>query len=276
MSPPGTRQSTGTSAFSPPASSAGSASASASTSTGTISDALHRLRSAQKKTPGAPGYSRYVNRPIGRYLAAMAYRLGLGPNQVTGLSGAFSFVGIALIALVRPAWWSAAAVCGCLVLGYALDSADGQLARLRGGGSRVGEWFDHMVDVTKISCLHLAVLISVYRFDRASDAYLLVPLVYAVAANVWFFGIMLMDQLRRRDGRPPAGTIADARPGLRALLVLPTDYGVVCLMFALLATPAFRGVYAFFAAFNVCFTLASVYRWNRELRRADVDAATPP
>ena len=65
------------------------------------------------------------------------------------------------------------------MLGYALDSADGQLARLRGGGSLTGEWLDHVIDSFKISTLHLAVLVMAYRFFPTPTWWLLVPLVFS-------------------------------------------------------------------------------------------------
>ena len=56
----------------------------------------------------------------------------LTPNMVTAISAFFSFAAIAFLALVQPSVWLGLAVCLGLVLGYAFDSADGQLARLRG------------------------------------------------------------------------------------------------------------------------------------------------
>ena len=62
-----------------------------------------RLAAAQKaRAPGAPAYSIYVNRPLGRLLAAAAYLAGLTPNAVTAISAVFTFSGIVIIALVPP------------------------------------------------------------------------------------------------------------------------------------------------------------------------------
>ena len=125
-----------------------------------------RLRHAQKSAKGAPPYSLFVNRPLGRVLAAAAYQMGLTPNQVTYISAAMHLRRPLVLALAPATWPVGLLVTVMLVLGYALDSADGQLARLRGGGSLLGEWLDHMIDSVKVAALHLAVLVSLYRnFD---------------------------------------------------------------------------------------------------------------
>ena len=125
--------------------------------------ALSALATAQKSSSGAPAYSRFVNRRLGRWAAAAAWVVGATPNQVTALSAVCTFAGIALVAAVPSGALVAVAVVLLLVVGYALDSADGQLARLRGGGSPAGEWLDHVIDATKIAVLHLAVFASWLR-----------------------------------------------------------------------------------------------------------------
>src|SRR3954447_9483530 len=100
-----------------------------------MAGALRELRTAQKSAKGVSLYSRYVNRPAGRVLAAGAYRVGLTPNQVTLVSAAFSLGAVVTVALVRPSWAVALVVYAALATGFAFDSADGQLARLtRTGG----------------------------------------------------------------------------------------------------------------------------------------------
>lgn len=71
-------------------------------------DVVRRLSSAQKGAArSAPAYSRFVNRRIGRLLAAGAYKAGLSPNQVTGVSALHTFAGIALLVLLPRAGGSA-------------------------------------------------------------------------------------------------------------------------------------------------------------------------
>lgn len=183
---------------------------------GSVSTALLELRTAQKSAKGVSLYSRYVNRPAGRCLAAVSHALGLSPNQVTLVSAVFSFAAVAVVALGEPSWGQGAAVWAGLAVGFAFDSADGQLARLRGGGSAAGEWLDHVVDCAKITALHSAVLIAFYRhpghFGVTDDAWLLVPLGFQFAAVVTFFGGLLTEKLTPAGPRQPGrGTVAAAR-----------------------------------------------------------------
>lgn len=236
-------------------------------------EALGRLRSAQKSAKGVSLYSRYVNRPAGRVLAAAAYRAGMGPDQVTLASGALSFAGIALVALLPPSLALGAGVYALLVAGYALDSADGQLARLRGVSSPSGEWLDHVVDCVKITALHAAVLISWYRFaEPPHPAWLLVPLGFQLAAVTTYCGGLLTEKLKPR----PAPGAAPPRPStVRAVALLPVDYGVVCLVFLLLGSPAvFRWGYAALALAAVVLLGGFLAKWYREL--ADASRPAPP
>lgn len=85
--------------------------------------------------------------------------------------------------------------------GYACDSADGQLARLRYGGSAAAEWLDPAVDAGKI--LSLISLLSwppVGFFHLTSLMPLLVAIRYCVVGGVFLFVIILNEQLKRVHG----------------------------------------------------------------------------
>jgi len=236
-------------------------------STETYFDTVRRLSSAQKTAArGAPAYSVYVNRRVGRYLAAGAFRMGLTPNNVTAISAVFTFCAIGLIAIGEPSWWLGVAVWLLLAIGYAFDSADGQVARLRGGGSPSGEWLDHVVDSVKISTLHLAVLITVFmHFPLTNSAWLLVPIGFAAVAAVSFFAMILNDLLKAKHA-PTSALPAAPRTVLRSLLGIPTDYGVLCLAFVLLGAPlAFFGLYALLFVANALYLALALGKWFRDM-----------
>lgn len=226
-------------------------------------DLVRELAGRQKTVKGAPAYSRFVNRRMGRHLAAEAFRAGLTPNEVTGLSALCSALAIAGLFAFAPSWPLGIAVAALFVLGYALDSADGQLSRLRGGGSPAGEWLDHMVDSGKICLLHLAVLVCLARTDL-DRAWLVVPAGYLVVNVMWFSGLLLTEFLRKQ-GRGAAPVVATASL-VRSLVVLPTDFGVLCLVFVLLGAPTvFVVLYGLLALANLLFLAASMVVWYRDL-----------
>jgi phosphatidylglycerophosphate synthase len=233
---------------------------------------LHALRSAQKSSSGAPIYSRFVNRPLGRVFAALAYSAGLTPNQVTAVSAVFTFSGIVAIAVLPAVPATGVVVSLLLVIGYALDSADGQVARLRGLSSPEGEWLDHVCDAAKHASIHLAVAISLFRSDVWDSHYpILVPLAYSVVDSVLFFGFILTERIRRPGG--PALATADARraPLLRSVLSAPTDYGLLCVAFLTLGAPVvFLPLYTLFAVGTLGYLMLALPKWFRDV------AATVP
>jgi len=234
-----------------------------------FSSALQVLGSKQKTLKGAPAYSRLVNRPIGRIFAAASFALGLTPNQVTALSAVCTFIAIGVIALVPTTTLIAAMVALLLIIGYALDSADGQLARLRGGGSPAGEWLDHVVDAIKIATLHSAVLIAWFRFEDVRSAQLLVPVTFQAVASVMFFVIILNDQLRR--SRRNTSEMILQGEGKSSILytfaVVPTDYGLLCLIFFFFAWSGFVWMYSALLLANIAFLLLALPKWFIEVRR---------
>jgi phosphatidylglycerophosphate synthase len=237
---------------------------------GVYGETVRRLHSAQKRAaPGAPPYSVYINRRAGRYLAAWAYLRGITPNGVTVISAAFTFTGLALVALVPPQWWLGLVVWLALAIGYAFDSADGQVARLTGGGSAAGEWLDHIVDSFKLSTLHAVVLVAAYRFfDLPNAAWLLVPIGFGVVGAVGFFAMILNDQLRAQHAPAPAKPMAPPRRSiLKSVLLIPTDYGFLCLVFLFIGAPmVFFMFYTLLAVANAGHLALALVKWFGDMR----------
>lgn len=240
----------------------------------TFRSSLGELSSAQKSAKGAPPYSLFINRPVGRVFAATAHWLGLTPNQVTGLSAVFTFASITALALAPPVWWLGLPVGLGLMIGYALDSADGQLARLRGGGSPDGEWLDHLIDAVKVVAVHLVVLIAWYRYaDRfvpaVPEPLLLVPIGFALVSSVHFFGMILVDLMGRLARAQRGEPAPQPQPAsmIKTLLKLPTDYGVLCLLFVFWGVPwVFPIGYTLMAAATAGYLVLVVIKWRSDVQ----------
>ncbi|KQS61078.1 CDP-alcohol phosphatidyltransferase [Geodermatophilus sp. Leaf369] len=235
----------------------------------TVANTVRRLAGVQKGARGAPAYSRFVNRRLGRLLAAIAFHMGATPNGVTVVSALCTFSAIAMLALGSPTVLTGLAIGLLLVLGYALDSADGQLARLRGGGTPAGEWLDHMVDATKTATLHLGVLIGLHRSGVwDSDVVLLVPLAFAVVSVVLFFAMLLNEAMRSQHEAVTRAAGSGASASIvRSLVVAPTDYGVLCLVFLFWGIPElFLGLYGLLVIGTTAYLLLALPTWFREMR----------
>jgi phosphatidylglycerophosphate synthase len=230
-----------------------------------FAEALRHLSAAQKPAKGVSLYTLFVNRPAGRVLAALAYRVGATPNQLTVIGALFTFPALAAVALLPPGPTMAVCVGAALAVGFALDAADGQLARGQRSGSPSGEWLDHVLDCVKIVALHLVVLVSFYRFfTLPSPAFLLAPMVFQLAAVVIFFAGILTEKLKwRTSDEAPAGS----PPALRSVLLLPVDYGLTCVSFLFLGSQdVFLAVYCALLVAHVLFMAAFLVKWFRELR----------
>lgn len=193
---------------------------------------LQQLNSAQKPGVGVPAYTRWVNRRIARVFAAAAVKFGITPNGVTAISSAASLVGVLILFIFEPSIFGGICAALFLALGYALDSADGQVARVTGASSPAGEWLDHVVDSIRVPLIHVAVASSFIIHADYWGAYSRawwIPLAFTVLTAAQFMSQILAEQLRNNRG-----TAAPASGGsLRSFVNLHMDAGTLCWIFVL-------------------------------------------
>lgn len=233
-----------------------------------VRDAVRDLEHAQKPGWGVPAYTRWLNRRVARYAAAIAQRVGLSPNALSIISFAFSVIGIAcLLTLGTTTPWAAGALTAVLLaIGYVLDSADGQLARLLGIPSLAGEWLDHTLDAVRLPTVHMGVLFAALLADEPILPILpILAALFSVAASAHFLSQNLGGLLRDSGGaaRPPRGP-------LRSWLLLPTDSGTLCWLFLLWGDAVmFTAVYAVLLVLNLAHVAAATSRRWQELSTID-------
>lgn len=190
--------------------------------------AVSDLATAQKSGAGVPAYLRWVNRGLGRRAAAVGFVWGLSPNAMTTLSALLSLGGIVVIAFAPSTITAAFSATFLLLAGYALDSADGQLARLTHSGSSAGEWLDHVVDAARMPLLHLA--FAVHFFLKDADIWpSLIAILFMIVSSTWFFAQTLAGKLLP----PPAKT--EDSPAWISFAKLPYDDGTLFLIVITLA-----------------------------------------
>ncbi|WP_233551510.1 CDP-alcohol phosphatidyltransferase family protein [Amnibacterium setariae] len=183
---------------------------------------------------------------------------------MTAASAASSAAGIALLITLPPSAVLGVSVAILLALGYVLDSADGQLARLTGSGSRAGEWLDHVVDAMRMPAIHLAVLVGLNHWLPEQTWAQAAALLFCIVAAGQFMSQVLAEQLSGRVHRAPAG-----RGGvLQSVVNLPTDTGLLCWLFLLWGAPlAFAVVYTALLVLNAGHALISMRRKHQHLER---------
>lgn len=250
----------------------------------TFQESFSELKQAQKTRKGVPLYLLYVNRPAGRAVAAALRHSRFTPNHVTFAGALLTYGSLLWLAFGAQANLSTALVGVLLALGYVLDSADGQLARLQGASSAFGEWLDHALDNGRITVMHVAAFCFLARTTDYDHVLLAAGCgLFLLSSSCIFFGGALVDQLRRNARRTETAAAASsgaASPAAdrennrrllrRSIMTLPVDYGMTCLAFLLLPWPTvFLAAYAVLAAAHVLMCLAFLPKWRSELLALD-------
>ena len=126
----------------------------------------------------------YVNRKLAAIVVQPLMNTAITPNQLTLASTLFG--GFACLALARGTVHGAALGALSILLAMVMDCADGQLARARGGGTRLGRIFDGLADYINAFGAHLGLLLFVYHtnlslFGRPAEG--LIPFLVVAAAG---------------------------------------------------------------------------------------------
>lgn len=220
-------------------------------------DARRALAAAQKPAAGVPAYLRWVNRPLGGQVAVVAARWRWTPNQVTALSAVSGAIGIGIL-VISTEWWAGVVAGVLLLVGYVLDSADGQLARVQRRGGPAGEWLDHVVDGVRAPLVHVALAIHLLRTDSPPWV-TCVALVFSAVVSAWFLSQLLAEKLLPR---PAVHAATEDRNGiLESFVKQPQDTSTT--YFALM----FAGLPSIFAFLYIALFVWHVLVFGLSLRR---------
>lgn len=193
------------------------------------------------KKGGLP-YTVYINRPIGNYIAKLVPAF-VTPNSIT-ITSFLLFCGCVIAMPFVSNFTQSFVLTVAFLFQYALDSADGILARRRGMSSPIGEWLDHSLDGVRILVLHVAVLVT---FFLNSNDFQGVHLFAVSLGIISMGGNFITNQLKVKILGVRSGDAIGNLNGLKWLLAkilfLPADSGVYYFCFALVHTTFFVHIY---------------------------------
>jgi phosphatidylglycerophosphate synthase len=224
----------------------------------------NKLSVAQKSRDGALPYTLFVNRPTGRFLAIVAYKLNLTPNQITVISFVSTIIGLLYVVIIGYQSLLGVIISTLmLLLGYSLDSADGQLARLNNLKSSAGEYLDHVFDSIKIPFFHISVVMVILRsIQDINFTILFFLLLISVIASGKFFSSEIKEKILTLKGKHSLHYTTSLK---KSFLLLPFDYGVLCFIFILTPFNLLLPVYLIWGLLFLVFFILSFARGYRQL-----------
>jgi len=234
-----------------------------------IKENFRKLDNSQKKGSGTPVYTRYVNRFIGRLLAAIFATFNISPNTVSFFSAGLTFISFVLF-LLMPSITILESSILVLVLyfSYALDSADGQLARLLSRQSKQGEWLDHFLDALKIPFSHgVAILFIISKIETITYTHLVFFLVIISLSSANFLSNILKSKLLVSKNSETT-TMSHKTNIVRSVLTLPLDYGffITIFLFAY-EINIFSTIYYFYGIVLILYSILLFFKTWRELKQ---------
>lgn len=181
-------------------------------------------------------------------------RLGVTPDTVTLLSASTLIGSAALVAATKGSVWSIVAFLVLAQVGYALDGADGILARVTGTATRFGAWLDltldRIVHVTIFCLLMLAFL--PLEGDRSATSAYMAPFLVLLVLSLGYHNATNLRSLmfKRPEDAEGGSTRLRALSLAKSVITTSCDFGL--LLFAL-------GVGMLLDALAIVLVVASVF-----------------
>ena len=196
--------------------------------------APHTTSDFYRTNRGGGLFSENVSQHLGAVFAAVAYRVGVAPTILTAgnlvLGLATSAAVVALASTSAPTWVAGLVALVGWQLAYALDCADGQLARVAGRTSPAGARVDILCDIA-VQISLVTALSAVAVDQRPSTA----SWVVALFAGTWMVNLVTSVM----QSGPNAGSMVTSTSLPVRLVKLVRDYGAVIFVagLVLLAVP---------------------------------------
>ena len=233
-------------------------------------ESLHQARDFYAVNRGGGLFSEAVSQRIGAHLAVVSERAGIAPSALS-LANLVICGAVSVAVVVLAPAMAAGSVVPWLVgliallawqLAYALDCADGQLARVTGRASPAGGRLDVLCDVA-------AQIGLVTSLSAVAVAYRPQTPVWLVAAFVGTWMVNLVTSVMQSG--PAAASMVPSRSLPVRVVKLIRDYGAVIALAGLVLTIAPQWTVAvlwLFTVVNGVFLVASIAFSTRAALRA--------
>ena len=232
----------------------------------TFTTNYRKLYNSQKKGAGTPAYTRFVNRWLGRLLASFLASFKISPNSVSLLSGIITFISFIMFLVIDEIKFANSLILVFfLYFAYALDSADGQLARLLNRQSKQGEWLDHTLDAIKIPLSHGVAIFFIYKHKAINVEWIIFYIIILSFASAIFLSGILKSKLISkneflRDENNEKNSI------VRSFLTLPLDFGILISLFLFSFNPNwFIIIYSIWGLIFIFYSILLLIKYWREL-----------
>ena len=207
---------------------------------------------------GGPLYTDRVSNTLGACFAAPAANRGVHPSTVTLASLLVGLASSGVVAFGGGAWWAGLVGLVGWQVAYALDCADGQLARATGKATPYGARLDVLCDLAVQAGVLGAIATLAIRKGH------LHPAVVGAFAALWLVNLFL-STLNKTEGGEGHSLITSSSLPVK-IVKLVRDYGALIAVVGLLATAWPAGMKWFVVAMtavNGLFLLASIGREAR-------------
>ncbi|MGH3742220.1 MAG: CDP-alcohol phosphatidyltransferase family protein, partial [Micromonosporaceae bacterium] len=214
-------------------------------------------------------YSEAISQRLGALCAVFAERVGLAPTMLTLINLALGVCASAAVVVLAPQaaagklppWALGLAALIAWQLAYAIDCADGQLARVTKQTSSAGARADVLADVAVQIALVTALAAAAAAYRPDTPAWLL-----ALFAGAWMVNLVTSVM---QSGPAAASMVSGSSLPVR-LVKLVRDYGAViagCGLVLAFAPAATVWVIAAFSGVNGLFLIASALHSARNALR---------
>ncbi|MDA1194450.1 MAG: CDP-alcohol phosphatidyltransferase family protein [Planctomycetota bacterium] len=159
---------------------------------------------------------RIFSRPVARLIVRCLAPTSVTANQVTGVAAVFG-VGIGVALAFQHGWIAA----GCILSYLAFDCADGQLARIRGGGGYLGRAMDGIGDYVTAISVHVGLALWI---SAQAGSWVTGWTLAALAGIAMAWSSFLLDRYKRRyrgdeDDLDALRAEAAATPGIKGWMI---------------------------------------------------------